>query len=540
MYVYFDKNGTIKEVVNDLAIRRGSVEANKIYVYVEDTEIDDIWFVARKPDGTLTTEQSFKTNTIEKSIPYDAKRDMKYFKDFEVYNFYVYTLTGSELSESGLMIATIRIVQDNEIFALGELTFNIQANVIKDDNVITQSQYDYLLLKFSTVYTQTEIDTLLNAKADKSTTYTKTEVDTLLNAKANQSTTYTKSETDTLLDAKANQSTTYTKTETDTLLSDKADLTNTNQTISVSRIRYKTSTFANTGSSFLEEFSGDSTGNESYMYKKFTIPEITDSNGTAYGWTTLQKAFFQFNDDTREVSQNNTTGLGMGIKTTNGVKPDVQIIPAFRYASNYSYYATAPLDPLVIIRPSLLISPYGAIYPLGLNSSHFGFYNDPTDNTKKAFRAVVGSTTLKVETTGAYINSKEIATKDDVKANPTLTGTEADLTGIEVNGVKYAVSQPVYLHNLRIYDSLYDFYATIYTTSNTAFTKTSLASYLWNNGNDLVLNCSGLYGTGKIATVIRADSQIEFYIRGYDITNDRLWDVIVDSTFYISDKVKKV
>ena len=31
MYIYFDRNGTIKEVINDESIRKGSSDYNKIY-----------------------------------------------------------------------------------------------------------------------------------------------------------------------------------------------------------------------------------------------------------------------------------------------------------------------------------------------------------------------------------------------------------------------------------------------------------------------------------------------------------------------------
>ena len=72
-------------------------------------------------------------------------------------------------------------------------------------------------------YNKTEVDDLLDDKADKSTTYTKTEVDTELNLKADKSTTYTKTETDTLLNDKADKSTTYTKTQVDDALALKAN-----------------------------------------------------------------------------------------------------------------------------------------------------------------------------------------------------------------------------------------------------------------------------------------------------------------------------
>ena len=38
MYIYFDENGTIKEVVNDKSIRKGSNEANKLYCYMKKSK----------------------------------------------------------------------------------------------------------------------------------------------------------------------------------------------------------------------------------------------------------------------------------------------------------------------------------------------------------------------------------------------------------------------------------------------------------------------------------------------------------------------
>lgn len=169
MYIYFDTNGTIKEIVNDKSIRQGSTEANKIYCYIEgNPTIDDIWYMQKLPSGETSNEVSFKNSTVTKAIPYDAKRDMRYFKDFEQYTFYVFTLNAFLVSQKGLNLATIRIVVDNEIFALGELTFNVQENVINVDNGITISQYDYLLLAYASrtlnEVTANDLDALLDDK----------------------------------------------------------------------------------------------------------------------------------------------------------------------------------------------------------------------------------------------------------------------------------------------------------------------------------------------------------------------------------------
>lgn len=176
MYIYFDSNGTIKEIVNDVAIRKGSADYNKLYVYIEgNPEIDDIWYFQKFPNGSTSNEVSFINNVVIKSIPYDAKRDMTYFKDFVQYKFYVFTLTSEYLNISGLAIGTIRIAVDNSIFALGELTFNVQANEVNADNGITQSQYNYLLLAYASrtlsEYTSRDlenyIDDIINAKVEE-------------------------------------------------------------------------------------------------------------------------------------------------------------------------------------------------------------------------------------------------------------------------------------------------------------------------------------------------------------------------------------
>ena len=72
-------------------------------------------------------------------------------------------------------------------------------------------------------YNKTEVDDLLDLKADASSVYTKSETDTKLALKADAADVYTKSETDTKLALKANAADVYTKSETDTKLALKAN-----------------------------------------------------------------------------------------------------------------------------------------------------------------------------------------------------------------------------------------------------------------------------------------------------------------------------
>lgn len=101
----------------------------------------------------------------------------------------------------------------------------ITVQVIGDD-YYTKTQVDDLLdLKAdaATTYTKTEVDTALALKADAATTYTKTEVDTALALKADASSVYTKSQVDSALALKADASSVYTKTQVDNALALKAN-----------------------------------------------------------------------------------------------------------------------------------------------------------------------------------------------------------------------------------------------------------------------------------------------------------------------------
>ena len=95
---------------------------------------------------------------------------------------------------------------------------NVQAAIDEVNAKVEQTPAD--------VYTKSETDALLDAKADKSTTYTKTETDALLDDKADVSALgdyATKSEVNTALSGKADKGNVYTKSQTNSLLAGKVD-----------------------------------------------------------------------------------------------------------------------------------------------------------------------------------------------------------------------------------------------------------------------------------------------------------------------------
>ena len=125
--------------------------------------------------------------------------------------------------------ATVTITQGGE--TKGSFSVNASENVTIEVNDGAQADWNetdttspsYIQHKPS-VYTKTETDALLDAKADKASVYTKGETDGLLDAKADKTSTYTKDETNALLNDKADKATTlagygitdaYTKTEVD-------------------------------------------------------------------------------------------------------------------------------------------------------------------------------------------------------------------------------------------------------------------------------------------------------------------------------------
>lgn len=145
MYLYFDNNGILKEIVDDVATRKGNNEVNKIYIYVDGLTPKTEWITYQTSDGKQSNETLIET-TITKTIPYDRNRDLTYFKNFQEYLFYVATIPSSVLTVSGLTKASVRVaLQDDSLMTLGLIIFTIEESVVLQDSFITESQYQYLL-----------------------------------------------------------------------------------------------------------------------------------------------------------------------------------------------------------------------------------------------------------------------------------------------------------------------------------------------------------------------------------------------------------
>lgn len=235
------------------------------------------------------------------------------------------------------------------------------------------------------------------------------------------------------------------------LQNDKADRNNSSQTIVASKVEAGTLkatsaiqyTRANYGSSSFYEHIILDTGSENVCCKKFTIPKVSDSSYFAQNWNTTDKAFFQYNDDKRELGKNNTTGIGLGLGQNNNVKPDFQIIPAFRFSHYVENYAkTSELDSLIMFRPYFVFSPLGRIYDMDKAPYvYFGYNTDSYDNTKKSVHLQAHNTSFDVNTKGVelngsglhfYENDKQVATQEYV--NGEITTLDNDLQS-QIDGI---------------------------------------------------------------------------------------------------------
>lgn len=174
MYIYFDSNGYLKEFIND-PIREGAQNVNKIYVYVEPSTnktktvtIDGVErgvyaFLSTYTTGTvdyklddeeITTESFVLDHThdlVYEQIPFDKKRDLKYFKYFEYYEFLKLTIPSTVTSGSGRVDCSINLTDPLDsassqlIFPLDMINFMVQDSAIVKNIPITRAQYSYLL-----------------------------------------------------------------------------------------------------------------------------------------------------------------------------------------------------------------------------------------------------------------------------------------------------------------------------------------------------------------------------------------------------------
>lgn len=190
MYVYFDVNGNLKEIINN-PIREGDDNVDSIYIYMEPSikelttipanqyenydfedevptlneikvfmlpTIYNVWEASfRYTDGEIITEpghllgDDIEDSNVIKQIPFDKERDLKYFKYYQYYQFIKIDITSELTIEDGRVDCSVSMIntsleEDEEgyIKFLDIISFFIQDSVVVKDVQISTAQYEYL------------------------------------------------------------------------------------------------------------------------------------------------------------------------------------------------------------------------------------------------------------------------------------------------------------------------------------------------------------------------------------------------------------
>lgn len=156
MYLYFDRLGVLKEIINDEALRQGNYNVNKLYIYCERNDIVRLNVSYLLPSSLVVGPTSFnETETTE--IPYDKKRDLYYFEYHKEYTFIVVDLEADingngPLDQAGLVHCSISAVLTSGILTLGAVNFMVELDSVYNQYYVAQQEYmslsDYRYLEY--------------------------------------------------------------------------------------------------------------------------------------------------------------------------------------------------------------------------------------------------------------------------------------------------------------------------------------------------------------------------------------------------------
>ena len=158
MFLYFDKNGVLKEIINDEALRKAS--NGTIYAYFDgDIVFNDLYFYIKKSNNETLTHTQAEIQRELREIPYSRDRKLNYFEYFKKYNFHKYDLQNEDLNVAGLWELTIQGYDLNAMpYAFGSFIGLVEDNAIKVDTNITQAEYEELKKLLSLKATWSEIE----------------------------------------------------------------------------------------------------------------------------------------------------------------------------------------------------------------------------------------------------------------------------------------------------------------------------------------------------------------------------------------------
>ena len=144
MYLYYDRRGNLKEIINDEGLRQGNYGVNRIYVYVEDKSYDSVDASFLLPSGTVIGPTNYD-DFVTAQIPYDPKRDLRFFRYGTNYRFCEIPLyDGSNpnpLMEAGVVHATFALIIDGNQDVVGEANFCVEESSALNQPQVAPEQY---------------------------------------------------------------------------------------------------------------------------------------------------------------------------------------------------------------------------------------------------------------------------------------------------------------------------------------------------------------------------------------------------------------
>lgn len=179
MYIYYDSKGVLKEIINDKALRQGNSGYNKIYFFIEGAEpavvdepgVGPVYQALVFDNGVRTfidvegndlTTEAFSVTTVIKQIPFDKKRELKFFNYWTNYRMFEISVPDNILNNSGTVGCRIQMVLDegdvintaldgdDTLITLGLILFNVEITtggkaIIEPDTAINIAQWNYLI-----------------------------------------------------------------------------------------------------------------------------------------------------------------------------------------------------------------------------------------------------------------------------------------------------------------------------------------------------------------------------------------------------------
>lgn len=160
MYLYFDRKGVLKEIINDEALRQGNYGVNSIKVFWEGTAEQggngtayiSLEASYLREDGSTVGPLLCDTFVTEQ-IPFDRKRDLRWFKYYKDYRFCVIDLSRvDEDDQSALDVAgtvhcsLIAHLAPGDLYQFGQVNFEVAGDprAMASTEYISLSDYKYL------------------------------------------------------------------------------------------------------------------------------------------------------------------------------------------------------------------------------------------------------------------------------------------------------------------------------------------------------------------------------------------------------------